>query len=185
MASTRRRRRVAYHDYALGQIVETVAAGPFAESTLIVSLEDDTWDSADHADALRSSVFFAGAYVRNSFTRPRTIVARLADVYRVCEPNRLHEVGSVVNSKQRIHRGSQARTRASRRSRRVAAVRRRTLTCRRNPPVFDRMLIQKICAKLARFAEESRIAFSEARCELVVGRKIVHKLFTTRTAAGV
>ncbi len=56
--------QVADNDYALGQIVEAVANGPFAGSTLIVSVEDDTWDGPDHVDAFRSPVFFAGAYVR-------------------------------------------------------------------------------------------------------------------------
>jgi DNA-binding beta-propeller fold protein YncE len=56
--------QVADNDYALAQIVETVAAGPFAASTVIVSVEDDTWDGPDHVDAFRSPVFFAGAYVR-------------------------------------------------------------------------------------------------------------------------
>ncbi len=57
--------QVADNDYALGQLVEAVAAGPFADSTLIISIEDDTWDGPDHVDAFRSPAFFAGAYVRH------------------------------------------------------------------------------------------------------------------------
>jgi len=55
---------VADNDYALGEIVEAVANSPFAKDTLIISIEDDAWDGADHVDAHRSVVLFAGPYVR-------------------------------------------------------------------------------------------------------------------------
>ncbi len=56
--------QMADNDYALGFIAESVANSPYADSTLIVSIEDDTWDGVDHVDAFRSPVFFAGPYVR-------------------------------------------------------------------------------------------------------------------------
>jgi DNA-binding beta-propeller fold protein YncE len=52
------------NDYALGQIVEAVAKSPFASDTLIVSIEDDTWDGPDHVNAFRSVALLAGPYVR-------------------------------------------------------------------------------------------------------------------------
>ncbi|HWW85543.1 MAG TPA: hypothetical protein VNZ26_18230, partial [Vicinamibacterales bacterium] len=57
-------KQMASNDHALGLIVESVANSPFADSTLIISIEDDTWDGVDHVDAFRSPVFFAGPYVR-------------------------------------------------------------------------------------------------------------------------
>ena len=56
--------QVADNDYALGLIVETVAASPFAKDTLIVAIEDDPLSGFDHADAFRSVALFAGPYVR-------------------------------------------------------------------------------------------------------------------------
>jgi hypothetical protein len=56
--------QVADNDYALGQVIEAVANSPFAKDTLIVSIEDDAWDGADHVDAHRTVALFAGPYVR-------------------------------------------------------------------------------------------------------------------------
>jgi hypothetical protein len=56
--------QVADNDYALGLILETVAASPFAGDTLIVSVEDDPLGGLDHVDAFRSVALFAGPYVR-------------------------------------------------------------------------------------------------------------------------
>jgi DNA-binding beta-propeller fold protein YncE len=56
--------QMADNDYALGLIVEAVANSPFAKDTLIVSIEDDAWDGADHVDAHRTVAFVAGPYVR-------------------------------------------------------------------------------------------------------------------------
>lgn len=56
--------QIADNDYALGLIVETVARSPFAKDTVIISVEDDTYDGPDHFDAHRSIALFAGAYVR-------------------------------------------------------------------------------------------------------------------------
>jgi DNA-binding beta-propeller fold protein YncE len=56
--------QVADNDYALGMILEAVSNSPFNKDTLIVSLEDDAWDGADHVDAFRSVALFAGPYVK-------------------------------------------------------------------------------------------------------------------------
>jgi DNA-binding beta-propeller fold protein YncE len=56
--------QMADNDYAFGLIVEAVANSPFAKDTLIVSIEDDAWDGADHVDAHRSVCLIAGPYVR-------------------------------------------------------------------------------------------------------------------------
>ena len=56
--------QMADNDYALGLVLETVAGSPFANDTLIVSIEDDAADGVDHVDAHRTVALFAGAYVR-------------------------------------------------------------------------------------------------------------------------
>jgi len=57
--------QMADNDYALGLIIEAVANSPFANNTLIVSIEDDACDGPDHVDAHRSVTLFAGPYVRH------------------------------------------------------------------------------------------------------------------------
>lgn len=56
--------QVADNDYAVGQLIETVAHSPYADSTLILIIEDDAQDGADHVDAHRSVCFFAGPYLK-------------------------------------------------------------------------------------------------------------------------
>ncbi|HKD23024.1 MAG TPA: bifunctional YncE family protein/alkaline phosphatase family protein [Rhizomicrobium sp.] len=56
--------QMADNDYALGSMVEAVANSPFASDTLIITVEDDTWDGPDHVDSFRSVSLFAGPYVR-------------------------------------------------------------------------------------------------------------------------
>jgi DNA-binding beta-propeller fold protein YncE len=56
--------QVADNDYAVGRLVETVAQSPYADSTLIIIIEDDAQDGADHVDAHRSVCFFAGPYLK-------------------------------------------------------------------------------------------------------------------------
>ncbi len=55
---------MADNDYALGQVIDHIAHGHAASSTLIVAIEDDAQNGADHVDARRSVAFFAGATVR-------------------------------------------------------------------------------------------------------------------------
>jgi DNA-binding beta-propeller fold protein YncE len=57
-------RQMADNDYALGQVVEAVANSPFADSTLIIAVEDGPFGSPDHVEASRAPLFFAGPYVR-------------------------------------------------------------------------------------------------------------------------
>jgi len=54
----------ADNDYAVGQVVQTVARGPFAGNTLIFVLEDDAQDGPDHMDAHRSTAYIVGPYVK-------------------------------------------------------------------------------------------------------------------------
>jgi DNA-binding beta-propeller fold protein YncE len=57
--------QVADNDYAVGRLVETVAHSPYADSTLIIIIEDDAQDGADHVDAHRSVCFLAGPYLEH------------------------------------------------------------------------------------------------------------------------
>lgn len=57
--------QVADNDYAVGRLVEAVARSPYADSTLIIVIEDDSQDGADHVDAHRSVCFLAGPYVKH------------------------------------------------------------------------------------------------------------------------
>ncbi len=55
---------VADNDYAVGKLVQTVAASVYAKDTLIFVVEDDAQDGADHVDAHRSIALVVGPYVR-------------------------------------------------------------------------------------------------------------------------
>src|SRR5262249_43379022 len=52
--------QMADHDYAIGRIVERLSTSPFWESTVIVVIEDDAQNGADHVDAHRSIALCAG-----------------------------------------------------------------------------------------------------------------------------
>ena len=54
----------ADNDYAVGLVVQTIANSPYANDTLIFSIEDDAQDGGDHVDAHRSIAFIAGPYVK-------------------------------------------------------------------------------------------------------------------------
>ncbi|MDE0856507.1 MAG: hypothetical protein OSA97_18980, partial [Nevskia sp.] len=56
---------VADNDYAVGKLLQAVAASPYAGNTLIFVIEDDAQDGPDHVDAHRSIGFVAGAYVKH------------------------------------------------------------------------------------------------------------------------
>jgi DNA-binding beta-propeller fold protein YncE len=56
--------QMADNDYALGLVVERVARGRAADSTLIFVIEDDAQNGADHVDARRSLALIVGPYVR-------------------------------------------------------------------------------------------------------------------------
>jgi DNA-binding beta-propeller fold protein YncE len=55
---------MADNDYAVGQVVERIAHGKAADSTLIFIIEDDAQNGADHVDARRSLALVVGPYVR-------------------------------------------------------------------------------------------------------------------------
>ena len=58
--------QMADNDYSLGLIVERIARGKAADSTLIFVIEDDAQNGADHVDARRSLAFVVGPYVRQN-----------------------------------------------------------------------------------------------------------------------
>jgi YVTN family beta-propeller protein len=57
--------QIADNDYAVGQVIQTVADSPYASSTLIFVVEDDAQDGADHVDAHRSEAYIVGPYVKH------------------------------------------------------------------------------------------------------------------------
>ena len=56
---------MADNDYALGQVMETIANGPAAGSTVVFVVEDDAQNGTDHVDARRSVALVAGAGVKH------------------------------------------------------------------------------------------------------------------------
>jgi len=54
----------ADNDYAVGLLVQTVAQSPYANDTLIIIIEDDSQDGADHVDSHRATTYFIGPYVK-------------------------------------------------------------------------------------------------------------------------
>ena len=56
--------QMADNDYSLGLIVERIARGKAAGSTMIFVIEDDAQNGADHVDARRSLAYVIGPYVR-------------------------------------------------------------------------------------------------------------------------
>lgn len=56
--------QMADNDYALGQVIETIAQSRSRDSTLVFVIEDDAQNGADHVDARRSVAFIVGPMVR-------------------------------------------------------------------------------------------------------------------------
>src|ERR1700747_1214572 len=56
----------ADNDYAVGLLVQAVANSPYAKDTLVIIIEDDSQDGADHVDSHRSTTYFVGPYVKQS-----------------------------------------------------------------------------------------------------------------------
>jgi YVTN family beta-propeller protein len=54
----------ADNDYAVGLLVQAVAHSPYAKDTLIIIIEDDSQDGADHVDSHRATTYFVGPYVK-------------------------------------------------------------------------------------------------------------------------
>lgn len=59
------KRQMADNDYALGLLAQTVANGPYKDSTLIFVIEDDAQNGADHVSAQRTIGFVIGPYVKH------------------------------------------------------------------------------------------------------------------------
>jgi YVTN family beta-propeller protein len=59
-------REQADNDYAVGRLVDKIAHGPYAGSTVVFVVEDDAQDGPDHVDARRSTGYVAGAYVKHN-----------------------------------------------------------------------------------------------------------------------
>ncbi|HLW74785.1 MAG TPA: phosphoesterase [Gammaproteobacteria bacterium] len=53
-------------DYAVGELLQALAASPYARDTLVFIVEDDAQDGPDHVDAHRSTSYIVGAYVRHA-----------------------------------------------------------------------------------------------------------------------
>ncbi len=56
----------ADNDYAVGLLAQTVAHSPYAKDTLIIVIEDDSQDGADHVDSHRATTYFVGPYVKKN-----------------------------------------------------------------------------------------------------------------------
>jgi YVTN family beta-propeller protein len=54
----------ADNDYAVGLLVQAVVNSPYAKDTLIIIIEDDSQDGADHVDSHRATTYFVGPYVK-------------------------------------------------------------------------------------------------------------------------
>jgi YVTN family beta-propeller protein len=57
--------QAADNDYAVGLLVDKIAHSPYADSTLIFSVEDDPQDGADHVSGQRSTGYVVGPYVKH------------------------------------------------------------------------------------------------------------------------
>ena len=58
--------QMADDDYSLGLVIERIARGNAADSTLVFVIEDDAQNGADHVDAHRSLALVVGPYVRHN-----------------------------------------------------------------------------------------------------------------------
>ena len=78
----------ADNDYAVGLLVQTVAHSPYANDTLIIIIEDDCQDGADHVDSHRATTYFVGPYVK-----PHTVVST-----RYSQPNVLRTIEDILGT---------------------------------------------------------------------------------------
>jgi DNA-binding beta-propeller fold protein YncE len=58
--------QMADNDFAIGKVVERIARGKAARSTLIFIVEDDAQNGTDHVDARRAPAFVIGPFVRHN-----------------------------------------------------------------------------------------------------------------------
>jgi YVTN family beta-propeller protein len=56
--------QMADHDYAIGLLVEKLSKSPFWSDTVVIVVEDDAQNGADHVDSHRSFALVAGGHVR-------------------------------------------------------------------------------------------------------------------------
>ena len=75
----------ADNDYAVGLLVQTVANSPYANNTLIIIIEDDSQDGADHVDSHRATTYFVGPYVKqhavvSTFYSQRNVLRTIEDI---------------------------------------------------------------------------------------------------------
>ena len=75
----------ADNDYAVGLLVQTVANSPYANNTLIIIIEDDSQDGADHVDSHRATTYFVGPYVKqhavvSTFFSQRNVLRTIEDI---------------------------------------------------------------------------------------------------------
>ena len=61
---------VADNDLALGRIVEAVSHSPYWEDTVIMAVEDDAQNGADHVDAHRTTAYVISKYSPGSLEHP-------------------------------------------------------------------------------------------------------------------
>jgi hypothetical protein len=59
---------VAQNDYALGQIVEHLSKSKYWKKSIVLVVEDDAQNGADHVDAHRSCLLAIGPFVKRNFT---------------------------------------------------------------------------------------------------------------------
>jgi YVTN family beta-propeller protein len=78
----------ADNDYAVGLLVQAVANSPYAKDTLIIIIEDDSQDGADHVDSHRATTYFVGPYVKQ-----RAVVSA-----RYSQPNLLRTIEDIFGT---------------------------------------------------------------------------------------
>jgi Phosphoesterase family/Lactonase, 7-bladed beta-propeller len=78
----------ADNDYAVGLLVQTVANSPYGKDTLIIVIEDDSQDGADHVNSHRATTYFVGPYVKT-----HTVVST-----RYSQPNVLRTIEDIFGT---------------------------------------------------------------------------------------
>jgi len=87
----------ADNDYGVALLVDKIAHSPYASSTLIFVLEDDSQDGGDHVDSHRSTGYVVGPYVKHGAvvsTHYTTVnmIRTMEDVLGIQHQN-LHDAG--------------------------------------------------------------------------------------------
>lgn len=94
----------ADNDYAVGLLLQAVANSPYAKDTLIIIIEDDSQDGADHVHSHRATTYFVGLYVKQhaivSTRYSQTNVLRTIVVPRMCTKTSAEAFGGMRVSPQ-------------------------------------------------------------------------------------